>query len=384
MIITTICDIERTLQLLRLLERFLTRKNTCSLQYEIKKYIKYIMKKDFILETNVKLVFDSEFITVHGEEHTVNEFMIVHLGYRIFAPLIYYIFPELCRCGRMIVHKIDTGSMRYLVHRANYKNHPLNHPGGHIEYIEVDSDKNIYSGKKYIEAVLRGINALDNNCTSNDYTSNNLTYGSQHITDIQRHALFPDSVSQNEIKQWILFGTCREVREEAGLDLSKYVTTIKLIKLGKKTHYFSVFVDNNIMETGPLARFKKEIYTSLNKHDKNDKNNKNNKNKENDFDFTDISYTLFSNYYSLLCCLSDNDINDIVDTNTNMNTATNEDINISITLDEYWNTCKNKYTHHAWITGDDMKTFWNKKHLEHIKDVINAIEPSFHITIHKI
>jgi hypothetical protein len=332
------------------------------------------MEKDFISNINIQLNFDSTTITLYGDETIVDEFVILikqkdNSQTLVFAPIIYYIFPELHRCGRMIVHKKNNNETKYLVHRSNFNDCPLEHPGGHIEYIELDGNNNVYSGKDYIENILQKFNMLD-----------------------KRHLILA-VINQNillsiNVIRWILYGTCREVCEEAGLNLLSSISNIDLIKLGSKTHYFAVSIDNNIIESGPQYKFKTEVYCSnVNNEITNisdltstvssrselisqsipiNINSDSGKFITRRYDQTENMnqhklkslYNLSPNYYDILCDMINSENNKIIDT---------------LTLDAFWYMRKNNDTHHAWITSTEMKLYWNQQYRSHIDNVINII-----------
>ena len=308
-------NIEDTLQILYSMERLLKvkRKNKNDLSLELKRCIKYLIEKDFMLNINVTISFDSTTITLYGNSKLINEFMIFspNTNKKIFAPIIYYMFPEIQCCGRMIVYKNTDRNITYLVHRSNFKDHPSEHPGGHIEFFEFGNDS-IYSGKQYVELILQKMNI---------FSCEILSEQNNWLFDIKKHTL-----NNANIMKWVLYGTCREVNEEAGLDLSSFISNIDLIKLGTKTHYFSVMIDNNITESGPQEKFKSEVYTKK---------------------------------------LSTKSINKSIN-KTYSKKGT-------LSLDEFWNLRKNSHTHHAWITSDEMKFYWNQKYRQHIDEIINII-----------
>lgn len=324
-------DINHTLQLLKYLGRFFKRKNKNNLSLELKRCIKYIMEKDFMTNINVIISFDATTITLFGNKEILDEFVVINpvsvmnnINNKVFAPLIYYMFPDIQCCGRMIVHKKDNNIIKYLIHRSNFNEHPSEHPGGHIEYIEFGlaakgNNKIIYSGKQYVESFLQKINVT---------TSKTRMIESKQLKN-QLVNIKKSTLLNSNIIRWILYGTCREVNEEAGLDISSLISNIDLIKIGTKTHYFSVMIDNNITESGPHDKFKSEVYiatydTAINQSNKTIKQNK---------------------------------------------------VNNNLTLDEFWLLRKNNVTHHAWITDDEMKMYWNQQYRSHIEDVISIISP---------
>jgi len=359
-------DIEHTLQILYSVEKIFKRKNRNNMSFELKKCIKYILGKDFMTYLNVKICFDSTTITISGDEKIVDEFTvsIPNSPNKVFGPVIYYMFSELHRCGRMIVHKKDNGTTKYLVHRSNFNKCPLEHPGGHIEYIEVNDITNINdnmnirvtSGKQYIETILQEINV-------------SAKYPKCLDTNIKNHInkLMQTTLLNTNVVRWMLYGTCREVYEEAGLDVSSYIPCIDLIKLGTKTHYFAVLIDNNIVESGPQDRFKSEVYTSSyispltnisftdkTKHSDPINITVNRDNYQSTW-ITNVK-TVSPNGYDVLCDILNNE------------TKSTD----NLTLDEFWYERKNNNTHHAWINSVEMKTYWDQQYRSHIDDMIHS------------
>lgn len=354
--------IQHTIDLLKILYDIYKRKHKSNLFSELRSCLRSIMHKEFMHDFNIKMRFDSKTIILVGAGQVLNSLIILvntpdssnvtdneqKRSRTIFAPVIYYMFPEHQRVGRMIIHKKEDNISKYLVHRSNYNHFPLAHPGGHIEYIETTiTHKELVSGKSYIDAIL--FNLLNRNTTCMD----NILIDARFL-------------------RWILNGTCREIQEEAGLDLSTYATQINLIKVGLKTHYFSVTINSDVNEAGPLEKFKSEIYadtyvrsepipipiavpisalSSL----------------TSSLSLTSTPSTLLSsqhidnnikmspNCYDVLC--------DIVNEENKTDT---------LKLDEFWRMRKNDKTHHAWITSLEMKTYWDRRYLAHIDKVIDA------------
>lgn len=204
---------------------------------------------------------------------------------------------------------------RYLVHRS-YPDGNLQHPGGHLEYIEFynmphnaqhnTKNKTYYSTAiSYVDTVLKkiigSVNNYDNNNNKND--NNNEIYKSH--TDINATT-----------KLWMLYGGVREVMEESGLDLRDHLHNIVLRKIGSKTFYFSVEVDSDIFEKGPLEDYRSEI----------------------------------------------------------MNHNITNKMNNRLELNMFWSSRVNYNTDHAWISSTDMLEYWDSKYMEHIKDMIDIIE----------
>lgn len=324
---------------------------------EVKKCLTTIMNKDFINDFNIIMNFDSNNISLEANGHVLASLIInikdtstnafhsnteVKKIKSIFAPIIYYMFPEIQRIGRMIVHKKENNISKYLVHRSNYNNFPLTHPGGHIEYIETSLiDKNLLCGKQYIEAIIT--NAL------NRATSDHLN---KTFLDVNTF-------------RWILHGTCREIHEESGLDLSSYISQINLIKIGLKIHYFSVSIDSDVNEKGPLVKFKSEIYS------------------DNEYVKThNVPVKLSDTNYSVINTVSQNDndqYNQIISFKMSpycyddlCHVVNQENIRDTFNLDEFWRIIKNNVTNHAWITCSEMKTYWDKRYLSHIDKIIDA------------
>jgi 8-oxo-dGTP pyrophosphatase MutT (NUDIX family) len=132
----------------------------------------------------------------------------------------------------------------FLVHRS-YPNGELQHPGGHLQYIETgcryDHSKGYYlvyeTGIDYVRMLV----------------SHLLTYRSDDNFVITKEDITPS------MERWFRFGGIREVLEESGLDLVHDLSRLNLIKIGTKTFYMSLRLSLDIFETGPMGEFAKEV-----------------------------------------------------------------------------------------------------------------------------
>ena len=136
----------------------------------------------------------------------------------------------------------DAQSM-YLVHRS-YPNHELQHPGGHLEYIETgfayDSTKGYYLSYE----------------TPIDLVRSMLPY----LTGTSDEPFeFTEECITTELDQWMRLGASREVLEESGIDIIRDLDRFKLLKVGTTTFYFGFRLETNVFETGPQDEFKREI-----------------------------------------------------------------------------------------------------------------------------
>ena len=183
--------------------------------------------------------------------------LIVQIGQdTYFAPWI-YAFYQLS--ARVLIYKNNqivttenadensdeipsvTMDKTFLVHRS-HPNGELQHPGGHLRYIERGyryTPSNGYYldiayGIEYVRSIIPKILA---NKLDDDFISSNIN------TDI--------------MMSWIVLGASREVLEESGLELDN--DRLTLLKTGTKTFYLGFQLDLNIIEPGPMEAFKNEI-----------------------------------------------------------------------------------------------------------------------------
>lgn len=155
-------------------------------------------------------------------------------GVHYFAPWIYEYMQKSSRI--LVYKKIDTATShtyKYLVHRSyacSYNTQQLQHPGGHLEYVE---------------------------CLSNGPNSPYAT-AMPYVSSILLHQT-DNTPSQQAELTWAIYGGIREVMEESGLDLKPYYCSIELLKTGTKTFYFGVGVGPDVCELGPLQDYRSEV-----------------------------------------------------------------------------------------------------------------------------
>jgi 8-oxo-dGTP pyrophosphatase MutT (NUDIX family) len=185
-------------------------------------------------------------------------------GEYYFAPWIYEFYQ---RTSRIIIHKnpsivitpnaeyfdsknpygvlgqLDENNEKmYLVHRS-FPNRELQHPGGHLEYIEVMNFPDYDYPSRYTTNYSSGIS----------YVKHVLSF---LILDKE---IDTDMYVDNAMRSWFTYGGIREVHEESGLDLTNYFNQITLTKIGTKTFYLSVSIDTHIIEEGPDSKYASEI-----------------------------------------------------------------------------------------------------------------------------
>lgn len=383
--ITIEINLEDTSQMINHLEKLYLRKNTRDMSLEIKRSIKFIFKKDFMIKTRTICTINhiTNYLSIQGHPNVLDELVaeisIEGKSYRIFLPVIYYTLSNVTKVGRMVVYKRDTDDVnrsKYLVHRSNVDMYPLDHPGGHIEFLEFfdnrydpsDVKNTLRSGKTYVLELIN--NALNHG----------MNHGIHHVPNTQSM-----NMDSNTIR-WIFCGTCREVIEESGLDLYPYAQETDLIKIGTRTYYFSLMIPNDQRESGPMHRFKNEILTDDSDHEsmhkilhnqiprsvpitisyanyKNRIDSKTDKIKERYLidSWRSDDALISPNYYNILRTIDKDE-------------KFNPDILDESELNKFWKRCFDRGTFHAWISSQEMAKFWDDKYLHHIQDVIAIIE----------
>lgn len=367
-------NIDDTIDLIRSIEHVYHRKNTKNLDSEVRRNIRFLFDKDFIKETKTTYGFKyaTNELTVRGDSQIldllIGNVQINDKQCKVFLPIIYYMLANVPRIGRMVVYKknrIIKNQSEYLVHRSNIDLYPLEHPGGHIEYIEffnndycADSTHDtLRSGKSYVQRLINQVLISKNDSTGSDVNS---------------------CVDLDMIK-WIFCGTCREVFEESGLDLYGYAKKTDLIKIGSKTYYFSVEIDHDQKEEGPLDRFRNEIFTNDNEKKFDEFRTENSLYSHRSMPMykpskcipitklniitSEVSTTvsISPNYYNILCNIEKEE-------NTH-----NSEKNTCSDLDKFWGERCDRRTFHAWISSDEMIHYWDNRYLYHINDVIDII-----------
>lgn len=223
----------------------------------------------------------------------------------------------------------------------------MDHPGGHIEYFEFREDNDavrVYSAHRYLVLII------------NEFFEVPTPY---HILDKQ-------------IVRWVLCGTMREVIEEAGLDLYRYWDKTDLIRLGTRTYYFSAIVGNDTKESGPMERFKNEIFVNPQKPipiTKPKQLQSNHRTRASDFESlvgTTPGTSFISdspNYFNILCNIGSDEEESFDRADTRVDPE-------RITLNQLWDMYCDQKTHHAWVTGTEMRSYWDDRYLYHIDNVI--------------
>jgi len=171
-----------------------------------------------------------------AKQSKIDQLILCVDGVHYFAPWIYEYRQKSSRI--LVYKKIDTATShtyKYLVHRSyasSYYAQQLQHPGGHLEYVECLSNNT---------------NALY--ATAMPYVSSILLHQTNNM------------LTQLEELTWAIYGGMREVMEESGLDLKPYYCSIELLKTGTKTFYFGVGVGPDVCELGPLQDYRSEVVT---------------------------------------------------------------------------------------------------------------------------
>jgi hypothetical protein len=385
-----IVDISPTLNVVKSLDKKLKRKGRYDIVTDFKRHLRFLSEKICMTDNNIDIwTGDSSIIIKYDEDdhNVLRELLITSeelpeaISFQknttpitIFAPVVYYMYPELQRVGRMIVYKRIDQSTKYLVHRSNCSEYPLEHPGGHIEYIEVlpaidNEARKIRSGKKIIMNVIKNLS-------------------------LSRDQLVDPLIDEAVVK-WAVCGTCRETYEEAGLNLYEYITKIDLIKIGSKTYYFSVKLPTAIKESGPDRNHQKEIFignsSTVSKTVSTTPCNTPpgrvmNKSKP-------IAISQHSPLSKSLMIDTPDDIGckthmfppiigsltqyiGIRSESEEENCKTIDDKKSKhnkMDLDEFWSSHCDRSTHHAWISSDEMKMYWDSKYVSHIDMIIATI-----------
>lgn len=294
-------DFTHTLQLLKCFDIHYKYQNRLS---TISRCISQISNKQCFKKNNITVSYNekSTELTLTYPENLFTELFIEVDNNLIFAPILYYMYQNIQRIGRMIVYKKDRKCTKYLVHRAKVQSfdNPLEHPGGHIEYFETNLNNQILSGRLYIENIV-------------EYIFNKKQLDLLH----------------NDILHWVLAGTLRELNEESGIIVKNY-HNLQLLKIGSKTHYFSLKLDTDIKELGPGKKFRHELYIG---HEATSKAS---------------CFLKCENKYCVLL----------------------KEENESSNLNSFWDKHQNIVTLHAWITAENMRRYWQKEYLQHINAVI--------------
>lgn len=316
-IVKTRLSLSHTIELIKDLRRYYHKKR--DRLPNIKKSVVSIVHKSYAFKSNIYVNYDksTNILEIQGNKDIIDE-LIFSINYKdveikLFGPLIYYLVPNLGKVGRMVAYKKINDCSMFLVHRSNRSGYPLDHPGGHIEYLEFkniihSNNQSIYSAKKYLVLMI------------NNMSQKPICY---HVLN-------------KNIVRWILCGTMREVIEEAGIDLFKYWNKTDLIRVGTRTFYFSAMIDSGDKESGPMEKYKNEILT---KHT-----------------------NLFSNPAP----------NTITESKQrfihNMSYNNNAD---QVSLDQFWEQCVDHKTYHAWVSSCEMRLYWDDRYIYYIDDVIN-------------
>ena len=182
-----------------------------------------------------------------AEQSKLDQLILCVDGVHYFAPWIYEYRQKSSRI--LVYKKIDTDpnkchTYKYLVHRsyAGSSDHTqqLQHPGGHLEYVEYlsnNTNTTYATAMPYVSSLLH-------------QTNNMLT----QLTDLTE-------LTELAELTWAIYGGMREVMEESGLDLKPYYCSIELLKIGTKTFYFGVEVGSDVCELGPLQDYRSEVIT---------------------------------------------------------------------------------------------------------------------------
>lgn len=339
-----IFDLNHTVEVIKSLEKHYKRKRQINIYYDIIKFTKIVRSKNWfknhglIIETipttNGKTFFGKLKITCVCS-NKISDRVFADLEIKpdsndidqksIYAPIIYYMFPEIQKSARILVYKTgvnDDNSGKFLVHRSNFNYRPLEHPGGHIEYVEIDyQSQMIYTGHEYLNSLIK--------TDSNDLNLIN---------------------TKPSVISWIRAGVLRELREESGVVIKNGSGAIlNLVKIGSHTYYYSAKVNIDTIVLGPITKYKHEIFMIQDKMKLNKSNAKKTMHISNRF------ASLNGTYYD-----SDDEIHDPENHNV-------------LTLDIFWNKKCNRKTHHAWITSEDMIKFWETKYLDHIHLMIDSV-----------
>lgn len=393
-------NLDDTIYLIRCMEHVYRRKNTKDLDLEVRRNIRFIFDKDFILnsDTSYSLKYSTNEFSIKGNskilEQLTAEIEIHGKRHVIFLPIIYYMLANVSKIGRMVVYKKDRltkHQSRYLVHRSNIDMYPLEHPGGHIEFIEFFDNRyepglcdTLRSGKPYVLRLIYQI----------------LQSPKHNVDMTTKPCIDVDTL------KWIFCGTCREVLEESGLNLYNYAHKTDLIKIGMRTYYFSVELDYEQKEAGPLDRFKNEIFTNDDKHDEKRASGTNkfsnhmspaiaitkprtdyvespiyhpmrDRSDSRTPSYTPNPVSVSPNYYSILRRDNDQTVEDDTILNTISGSPGSELwsdrqqlLSRHSELDKFWEQRFDRQTFHAWISSDEMKQYWDNKYLYHISDVV--------------
>ncbi|VBB17763.1 hypothetical protein YASMINEVIRUS_226 [Yasminevirus sp. GU-2018] len=432
-------DLQDTLDLVRVLERYYRRKNNFSVVTEVVRYFNIVSLKEFIGRHNVQITsrpyakFGQSKVlkfTVEMDDETAMHLLIdvvfnATKTLRVFAPVIYYMFPAIHRVGRMIIYKKKNSpehiespikNTLYLVHRSNYRNSPLDHPGGHIEYIETSESGELLSGVTYMKYVISTVMNKVRLAIINSSQFRDRPVKDQFDSDLTQVLLTPETIL------WIYAGTCREVHEESGLRISTCAHSPVLFKLGSKTHYFCCAVPSDTSECGPSTKFRGEIYIEP-EHKQFETKTTLTKSTLRQAPIqalrqtprqalnslpTQYSSKNPTNRFAVLSeCPSDDDTDtgtdpvdslvpdDLSDSGKDNLTESNGDSDeqqdtyhntrfhqlkshksgkTNSPLNEFWSKVYNRKTHHAWISAKELVAHWDTDYLPHIEKVVAIAE----------
>ena len=402
-------DLQDTLDFVRVLERYYRRKNNFSVVTEVVRYFNIVSLKEFVGRHKITITSRpyAKFgqlkvlkFTMEMDDDTATH-LLINVTFNntrsltVFAPVIYYMFPAIQRIGRMIIYKKKHISQEhassikntmYLVHRSNYRDSPLDHPGGHIEYIETSETGELLSGVTYMKYVITSVmnkvdSDFDNRLQFRDRCVKDRYVKDQFDSHLTQALLNPSTIS------WIYAGTCREVHEESGLRINTCLHTPVLFKLGSKTHYFCCAVPSDTFESGPITKFRGEIYIEP-EH----------KRSENASTLTTLlkpNISSSTNRFAVLSDCSSDDMSDDKSDDVNNNTQdlskerlseldsesnethqskSRKSTKTNSHLNEFWSKVYNKKTHHAWISAKELITYWDSTYLSHIEKVVAIAE----------